>query len=239
MSKEWAGVLRVAGYSHVGTRERNEDSWSIVQFPWTKKLRRGEKPVSGTFAAVADGLGGERNGQAASMAAIRSCQTVAFHELLNEEESREKAIGKVFLKAHQAVRRTGGYTTLAALLALPGEPPLIAWAGDSSVWWWRPRKGWERLTTAHGSGNVLTNFLGKNAEMEALTQPFFLEVEQVKEPGIYLVCSDGMHPVLEQGAGTPWAVDRNTLASAAVQLAVSTPWTAAHDNATCIRLEVR
>lgn len=228
----------VEGASHKGDREINEDSWAVVQFPMGGRPRRGEKPKVGTLAVVADGLGGEKNGRAASMTAVRVCQTMDMPGLLAASSNRQKALDPLFAKANMAAQKAEGYTTLVALLALPDEPIYIAWAGDSAVWWLAPRRrSWERLTRPHGIGSHLSNFLGKPDRGQA--RLMFVEHLESMPTGIYLVTSDGMDPILEKGAGSRWAVDRETSAAEAVRHAIDAPWVAHHDNATCIRLDLR
>jgi serine/threonine protein phosphatase PrpC len=229
------GKVIAAGHSHVGERERNEDSWAIVQFPLGGH-RRGEKPPVGTLAIVADGLGGEANGQQGSMAAVRSCQTANMTGWLKTMPP-QAALSQMFNVANLAVAQSRGFTTLVAVLALPDQPLYIAWAGDSAVRWWEPRKGWKHLTAPHGEGNMLTNFLGDRSSHRR--PPMYVEQTTCVHSGVYLITSDGMDPVLDEGAGTKWAVVRGTSPSTAVHNAVQFPTGHHHDNATCIRLEIR
>lgn len=196
---EAAPPLDSGAASHVGRREKNEDSFLRL-------------PELGLFA-VADGLGGYEGGEVASALSVRVLEEVVSRR--TREEAPESVLASAARRADQEVRarQVGplsmmGSTLSAVLLA---DRAALCHIGDSRIY--RLRGGrLERLTRDHtvleelsfgGSEptaferaryrHVLSRALGLEDGGEA-------EVERLAvRPGdVLLLCSDGVHGVVPE-----------------------------------------
>lgn len=199
-----------AGWTHVGRRSHNEDSWMV-------------REDLGLFV-VADGLGGYEGGEVASRCVVDTftgfCERVTHdpeatwpHNLRRGYSREEELLFNCTLLAQRAVlaRRVGhlremGSTVVA--LALGTRSAAVAHVGDSRLY--RLRDGrLEALTRDHSVleemraaggevlergrspyGHLITRALGtENAE------PTVRRLE-VREGDVYLLCSDGLYEPL-------------------------------------------
>lgn len=114
--------ISVAGYTHVGGRDNNEDSYGIFD----REL--------GKLCVVADGLGGHAYGEVASRAALETVEKNIYGTLSDERmlDAANKANEEV-LRISQAERMN---TTLAALWLQDGQG-LTASVGDTRIYQFR------------------------------------------------------------------------------------------------------
>lgn len=187
--------LEAASISTKGQRKNQEDACDIVEVgPYV-------------LLVVADGLGGEDNGDRASAEAV-ACLPHLFKSKLRGMATLEQAGGLIH-RAHrpgaeaffadlfedldQQVYRTGGCTVLA-LAAVNREAATVdfAWIGDCSAMLLRRIKGERRYgrifqSQRHGSGNVVSRCLG-NHPFQARPQ---IDRQLIKKGDRIVVCSDG------------------------------------------------
>ncbi len=207
--KELADI-RLAGESNRGlVRERNEDNFCWVACPGARAA----------LAAVADGIGGYRDGDVASFVCCRRLLG-AWRKLdakrLNPDDAtdffrRELTDINRELFEHNRRERDGAPmgTTVAAAVFFAEEVVLVH-AGDSRIYQFLPDTGLTQLTEDHtllaklaerGSriasppsvlGNVISRALGPRPRLE-------LDLQRIPRPprARYLLCSDGISRYLE------------------------------------------
>lgn len=172
-------VLKVSLYryglvSAVNGRERQEDNAAVT---------------SDRFA-VFDGVGGERNGDAASRAGAEGFVTglddADRHRDLND-------IGRAVLAAQRGVLGSGGMTTIAAVQVTP-KSLHIAWSGDSRVYVLRERARLIRATEDHGIGSFLSKCLGNHDKwspaQKSMPRQSFGSGRTFRD--VLLLCTDGL-----------------------------------------------
>ncbi len=196
-----------------GRRKNNEDSVLAI-------------PEHGLFA-VADGMGGYEGGEIASQTAVKSLES--YCEMLGESslglldlgraEGRQVARERLELAIRiadrevrrQAVGDLSRMGTTIACLALAGDYALLAHVGDSRIY--RMREGEVvALTRDHsllnqlaGTGigasqslrlsSIITQALGQGNDVKP-----DLRVQEVLAGDQFLLCSDGLSDVLDEGA---------------------------------------
>jgi type VI secretion system protein ImpM len=180
--------FRSAAASDVGlVRKINEDAF----------VERSEVGIW----AVADGLGGHRDGEVASRMV---CDALA--ELVPDPtfENTIEAAREQLQSVNDYLLRTGTHATLAdrsastvVMLMIRGHSCAVLWAGDSRLYRWRPGK-LERLTRDHSLDDL--QGLGGQETSNAITravgvQPI-LALDMIREKAVagdrFLMCSDGL-----------------------------------------------
>lgn len=191
-------TISYASYSDIGSRENNEDALGIHAQDQT------------LLAVVADGLGGQDNGELASRLAVDT-----IIQELTDKELDEEALAYSLIHASDAIResQTGGQTTAVALW-LNDTQGAAAHVGDSRIYQFRDgRIIFQSVDHSlvqmalmvgelsadevrhHKDRNKLFRVLGEQKE-EARTDSAELTVS----PGDrFLLCSDGFwEPVTEK-----------------------------------------
>ena len=198
-------LLGIAGVSHVGRRRQNNEE----TVAWDNELG---------LALVADGVGGNKGGEVASLTAARSIQSdlrVALRAegACDSHEQRTALVHELIRRAHQRVRvgagrssALAGMATTIALALLGRDFATIANVGDSRVY--RMRAGeLQCLTRDHlavaelaASGVLAPHELDRpalrNVLSRALGMPGEVEPElthhALESGDLYLLCSDGL-----------------------------------------------
>jgi len=174
-------ILTATGESHVGARENNEDVFLFTEH----------------IFVVADGIGGHASGEIASNYAIAVIEEVVCRMLdLPDQEASEvlrQAIGianKVIRK--QARRAHRGMGTTVVALYINNGAAAVGHAGDSRCY--RLRRGvLKQITKDHSDGsNYIHRSLGHHPD-----ETGDIQVVDVKEGDIFLLCSDGLNVVPE------------------------------------------
>jgi len=211
--------VRAAVCSHRGKiRENNEDNFFLngICMP-LEEMDQGEIFTGTSQAlrqvyAVCDGMGGEEGGELASSTVV-----TAFSELDRGKPVREE-IDRIVRSANAAVcdlqKRTG--STLV-LLCLHEGKATVAWLGDSRVYLLRDGNLFrlsedhtqsqrlinmgvldEEAAKTHAMRHMVTRYLGM--EMADLSpQPAYGEELTLKKSDMFLLCSDGLTDMLEEG----------------------------------------
>lgn len=207
--------LNYAVRTHQGkVRENNEDN-----FYWNGRIRanvnenqvfyKGTESDGPILAAVCDGMGGEAQGELASLIAVqklRPCSVKLVHEtaLASIREANAEICNEI---EKNNGKRMG--TTLAALY-IEDDKAVCCNVGDSRVYWMRGGK-FEQLSVDHSrvqqlitmglitkeearthkSRHVVTQYLGIFEE-EMVLEPAFTKEICLKDGDIFLLCSDGL-----------------------------------------------
>ena len=116
--------LSLSYYSGLGKRSNNEDSVSVLE------------SLNGVLAVVADGLGGQENGELASRQAVKT-----LNDRLTGESISPKKLIDAILKAHEEicalqVDHPGAQTTIAAVWIGEGFAEAIH-VGDTRIYQFR------------------------------------------------------------------------------------------------------
>lgn len=198
-------------------REHNEDSL----YTFTANLAFDVQDLFYGFYAVADGMGGHKQGDVASEVAIRTISSHSIRKLYSPlfdpaslplEDSLQEIMQEGIHNAHAAVaeKSPGGGATLTAALIL-GDRLTIAHAGDSRAYALHSDGRLELLTRDHSLVQRLIEIEQITPE-EALNhpkqnelyrhlgqaEPFEADVFQGNLPagGYLLLCSDGLWSVV-------------------------------------------
>ena len=158
-----------------------------------------EHPESGVWA-VADGVGGLSDGEAASRMACDALadfvQTGTFDETIAAAAARIAAVNDQLLRASARSLLGDRSGSTIVVLLVRGSRCAILWAGDSRAYRWRSGR-LDQLTRDHsatGSGplalaesHAITRAVGAHPRLE-------LDIcrEQVRAGDRFLLCSDGL-----------------------------------------------
>lgn len=248
--------VRSAVYSHKGNlRENNEDNFFLngiyMQLEEMDKggIFTGESQAAHQLYAVCDGMGGEESGELASSAVV-----AALAKLDAGKPARDE-IDRIVQAANEAVcalqRRSG--STLA-LLYLHEGAATVAWLGDSRIYLMRNGKVFrlsedhtqsqrlinmgvldEEAAKSHAMRHVVTRFLGMDMEDFPL-QPAYGKELTLKRSDRFLLCSDGLTDMLDEGV---YAKHLNASPEQAVNALVDGALAAGgRDNVTAMAVEI-
>lgn len=218
-----------AFHTHVGVvRSLNEDSFL-------------DAPESGVWL-VADGMGGESQGDLASRSVV---DAMAQAQLAGDLTARAQRAAEILHRVNgelqaEAERHGDGRriaTTVACLLGFDDGRCVCLWAGDSRIYRWRAGR-LEQLTrdhsqvqslvdehvidpeqaAVHSMRHVITRAVGALPELE-LDQ----RLDRAEPDDLFLLCSDGLHGLVSDGELERMLADGSPeeLARALVHLAVS------------------
>lgn len=207
-------AVQVVGFTDVGRqRENNEDGFGV----W---------PNENLFA-VCDGMGGGRTGDVATKIALESlyagfCTQVApggyrtsagLHGFDRLRRAVQIANRRIFEKSKSSPMYVGIAAAIAAI-SIEGETIFIAHIGDCRIYRFR-MKQLEQLTQDHSLVNEARKYKPQATEEELAQIPANIlvrvlglkdeiEVEEHRErayPGdLYLLCTDGIHCLIDNAA---------------------------------------
>lgn len=191
-------------------RKRNEDSIALLK-PIT-----GQGPAQSLLAIVADGMGGHQAGDRASQLAV----DIIRQSFAASDAPPEQALAAAFQAANLAILNEAshdaaltGMGTTATTLAIANARAWLAHVGDSRLY--RLRNGQleqlsedhtlvaamvrDRLITPeqakeHPNRHVLSRAMGTHQRLEVMLAPVDLALGDV-----FLLCSDGLHDLVEPG----------------------------------------
>lgn len=205
---------QLANLQGIGSRSRQEDSFSQMNVLDVKKIKR-----EGILFAVCDGMGGMVDGKAASETAIESIRA-SFLEIDRGKNIAEQLADAVFDAGDAVYQKLGGDggTTMVACV-IYDERFYFASVGDSYLYLYRNGQ-LVRLNEMHNvcterykeelAGGGFDPFKGRNdIEAGALTQFLGMEglgdVDYLRKPlaihsgDVFLACSDGVGGVVLPG----------------------------------------
>lgn len=205
---------QIANLQEIGARTRQEDSFTFVNaFDVTGIIEKG------LLFVVCDGMGGMKDGKAASETAIASIRQ-SFNDMDRDADIAGQLKESVYLAADEVEKRLegdGGSTLVAGILFQ--EKLYYASVGDSFLYLKRGKQLY-RLNREHNlccqkylegirSGNMdpsvgrecpeaaaLTQFLGMRglSDVDCSVRPL-----PVRDGDVLLACSDGVGGVLDEG----------------------------------------
>jgi len=184
--------VSAAYYTSIGKRSRNEDNISLQQND------------SNTIAIIADGLGGEKNGELASQTTIK-----AVNGQLSCDNAEKEQISDAILHANDEILKLQGngnkMKSTIAVLCINNGNAIVANVGDTRIYQFRKNKIIFQSTDhsvsqmcvsagtisvdeirGHIDRNRLTNALGSRGEVDVdITEC------SCKNGDAFLLCSDG------------------------------------------------
>ena len=198
-----------------------------------------EHPQSGLWA-VADGVGGHRDGDAASRMVCDAfadfLQTGSFDDTIQAVGDRMGEVNTQLVRSTAASLRGDASSSTVVVLLVRGSRCAVLWAGDSRAYRWRDGR-FIQLTRDHsvdqsgGESHAITRAVGAQRQLE-------LDVlrDEVRPGDRFLLCSDGLTRVLTD-ARLGAALDGQD-PTAAVQLLIqATLEGGAPDNVTALIVE--
>lgn len=247
-NREWsklkgAGLPSIAGATHVGVVRRiNQDAFGLFDDPG-----RGE-----TLLVVADGLGGHRGGEVASRMAVDLLGQLFGAGMEAPATRLARAIEEANRQIHDAARvdytLEGMGTTVVCLLLARDGAGHVAHVGDSRLY--RLRSGsFEALTEDHSLVATLVREgvlqpdearvdPRKNQILRALGVRKEVEVDVAPvdpRPGdSYLLCTDGLHGLLEDAAIRELALEHADPELAVEHMIAAANRAGGTDNVTCM-----
>jgi len=207
------------------TRKENQDR--------TAALYTGRRSINPLFVmAVADGMGGMRDGGRCSTLALSSFfYSLIQHRNLGINERAYEAIKASNSQVFDLYRGDGGSTLTAVLLDSHGKK-LIVHLGDTRIYTFGPGKKVERHTTddslveaVGGTGRELLQFVGMGESM----QPKISELPYLE--GFCAITTDGIHGI-EEKTLTRVLENSATISEAAERLNSVSMWCGGNDNST-------
>jgi type VI secretion system protein ImpM len=224
--------FRSAGRTDVGkAREINQDAFV-------------ERPEAGLWA-VADGLGGHRDGEVASKMvcdALADFQpNASFDDMIEGARQRIVEVNEHLLRASRRSPLPERSGSTVVMLLVRGTSVAILWAGDSRVYRWRSGR-LEQLTHDHSvvesarsasrhETHLVTRAVGVESKLS-------LDVHRdtVRAGDRFLLCSDGLTHTLPDETIEAW-MDRDDIRAAVDGLIVATLDAGAPDNVTVLVVE--
>lgn len=226
-------------------REANEDAGLFVRPNDPEQTE-----ARGVLLIVADGMGGHASGEVASRMAVDEINRLYYQTPGGPREALKYAVEEANRIIHDAAAADPaleGMGTTCTALAVVGRTVYIAHVGDSRCYRMR-----DRILTQiteddsavnemvklgiisreearrHEDKNVILKALGTSAEVEAATpEPF-----EARPGDLYLLCSDGLTDMVEDGLIERTIAEANDLHEAAERLVETARAAGGHDNIT-------
>ncbi len=243
-SLAWTGgKLRIAGATDVGrVRRVNQDAYGYYR----------DEDRDEVLLVVADGLGGHQGGEVASAMAVEALAS-KIREGGDDPGLRLKtaieAANRQILEAAREDRALDGMgTTIVCLLLAKNRPSVVAHVGDSRLYQLRD-EAFTAITEDHSlvatllregvlskeeasqdpRRNQILRALGVHDEVE-------VEVAEIHPTGgdRYLLCSDGLHGLIDDAEAKRLMVTEDDPRSAASELIAAANSAGGHDNITCL-----
>ena len=191
-------------------REMNEDSGRFVR-PSDPALLRDK----GTLLVVADGMGGHSAGEVASQMAVEIVSRAYYEAEYEAPAALRHAVEEANRRIHAAALADSGkhgMGTTCTALAIVGPTGVAAHVGDSRLYMLRGGEIYQlsedhsavmemvkhgliskEEARTHEDKNVILRALGTTPDVEvSVLKPF-----QVREGDFFLLCSDGLHDLVE------------------------------------------
>ena len=241
------GEPNVAGATHVGVvRTVNQDAFGRFDDPERSEI----------LLVVADGLGGHRGGEVASrMAVDRLGEFVVQGKgdgATRLEQAIHRANDSIFTTSRKNHSLDGMGTTVVCLLLAEDGPSTVAHVGDSRLY--RLRRGAiDQLTEDHSlvanlvregalSSEEARKDPRRNQILRALGVREDVEVDlaaiELEQGDAYLLCSDGLHGMIEDGAIAELVRSVARPESAVEQLIAAANEAGGTDNVTCMLAKI-
>lgn len=190
--------IRIGVVSETGRREDNQD------FAGASLGTSAQRALRGTVAALADGVGGARGGRAAAESTVRGFIEGYYQaaETFSVERAAARALAAVnrwvYAQSQHDPQLTGMATTFSALL-LRGRSAHVVHVGDTRIYRLREAR-LTRLTEDHTLSHPdLTHVLYRAVGIESELRIDYA-AHALSAHDRYLLCSDGVHAVLDDRA---------------------------------------
>lgn len=232
------GVLNVqAGFhSAIGSRPRNEDFAAVRAGPAPQRAH------SGVVAAVADGVGGAKGGRIAAELTVRSFLDGFFGSspLLGVRRNASVALNAANSWVHSLGRTDPALESMACTftaLILRGRQAHVVHVGDTRLYRLRD-DALVQLTSDHTPGRPGTSSMLLRAVGIEETLRIDYAAEQARVHDRYLLCTDGVHGRLSDGAVRDALGRRNAPEDTARFLVEAALDERSGDNATALVIDV-
>lgn len=196
-------------------------------------IHTGKKSINPLFAvAVADGMGGMRDGGlCATMALSSFFYALINFRNLNIRDRASEAIKYANDCVFQKYQGNGG-STLTAILIDVNVKPIFVHLGDSRIYTFRPHEKVERKTVddslaeaVGGSGRELLQFIGMGESMQPKIEELPIQQE------FCAITTDGIHGV-EESTLNKILENSYDIEQASLRLAALSRWCGGYDNST-------
>jgi protein phosphatase len=210
------------------------------------------------FFAVADGMGGEEKGEVASRIFVETAPEVFSHGSLRSEQERVERVREAFVLANEKIlswakaNRVGRMGCTAELIVFSDSNYALGHVGDSRTYCFR-RGNLRQLTRDHSlvQAQVDQGFLSpaeaqrsplRNIILRSVGTEETLTVDLLRgktQPGdIYLLCSDGLTGMVDDGAIRDTLFRPLELSVKAQRLADQANLAGGYDNITVVLCQV-
>jgi serine/threonine protein phosphatase PrpC len=238
MAERLSGVRASVGFaSETGPRERNEDFAGAV---FGMELAQPRRDI---VAALADGIGGAKNGRVAAETAVRGfldgfCDLPETMEVRRASATVINALNRWIYSLSQRDPQSAGMGCTFTAVVLRGRVAHVLHVGDSRAYRLRGDR-LTLLTTDHvredgtGRSNILSRAIGVEPEvrLDYATQPLALHDR-------FLLCSDGVHGFLTAETITDILRERSASEDSARALIAAALEYGSTDNCTALVLDV-
>ncbi|MCH9613493.1 MAG: PP2C-family Ser/Thr phosphatase [Chlamydiia bacterium] len=226
-------MLKIKGFgaTDVGlVRKNNEDAFELT--------------AQNRFLALADGMGGHNAGEVASKEAITficasieemfisTSKPIELSELSSKLKHYMESTNNWVYRLSKKKRSFQGMGTTLSTILFQDDRLIIAHVGDSRIY--RLRNGqFTQLTKDHSAGkHTLTQAIGTSLKVNPQ-----IEVNDLKNNDIYLLCSDGLPDVLTNDQIAK-AIEPNHLKASAYKLIDLAKQAGGFDNITVVLSQV-